>query len=363
MGAVGLRRRAFDPYAPPRERRALRTGPPEHHYWFTSDRVQLCLTRYRGGSKGPVVLAHGLGVSSRIFSLDTIETNLVEYLVEREYDVWLLDYRLSIELPSASRPSNADVIAAIDFPEAVAQVRELTGAQSVQMIVHCFGATVFYLSMLSGALQGVRSAVGSQATPFVHGAPLVRLKGALRLADLLRAVGVRTMTAYTDARARPRERLVDRFMSLYPLPPEERCMNATCHRVSFLYSRLYQHDQLAAATHDTLHELFGVCHLDVSAHALKMVQAGHLVDADGHDVYMPHPRRLAIPLRLVHGADNDCYLPAGSERTLRWLREHNDPQLYSLVVVPGFGHIDCIFGARAATEVYPHIVEHLEQTA
>lgn len=43
------------------------------------------MTRFEGGKKGPVVMFHGVGVSSGIFSLDTIETNLVEFLVEHRY--------------------------------------------------------------------------------------------------------------------------------------------------------------------------------------------------------------------------------------------------------------------------------------
>lgn len=44
---------------------------------------QILLTRYQGGTKGPVVMFHGAGVSSEIFSLDTIDTNLLEYLLEK----------------------------------------------------------------------------------------------------------------------------------------------------------------------------------------------------------------------------------------------------------------------------------------
>lgn len=46
---------------------------------------KIALTRYEGGSKGPVVMFHGAGVNSGIFSLDTIDTNLVEYLVQHRY--------------------------------------------------------------------------------------------------------------------------------------------------------------------------------------------------------------------------------------------------------------------------------------
>jgi cholesterol oxidase len=304
-----------------------------------------------------------LGVSSRIFTLDTIGTNLVEHLVENGYDVWLLDYRASIELPTASRSLTADVIATIDYPEAVSEVRRLTGAPSVQMVVHCFGATVFFISVLSGALQDVRSAVVSQATPHLDAASMVRLKSTLRIAWVLRALGKDTLTARTDADTGVIGRLWDAMLRAYPLPEVEKCDSPVCRRVSFLYSRLYEHDQLSPETHDTLHELFGVCSLAATQQVCSMVLAGHLVDFDGEDVYMEHVDRLAFPIRFVHGAENACFGPRGSQQSYEWVVANNGPDLYSRVVIPEFGHIDCILGERAVTEVFPHIVDHLDQHA
>lgn len=364
MTSVAARRRhILDPDAAPRDRRPLRTGPPQYHHWYTSDGVQLLLTRYQGGPKGPVILIHGLGVSSYIFTLDTIDTNMVEYLVEQGYDVWTLDYRASSDLPSATAPASADLIASVDFPEAAALVRRLTGADSVQMVVHCFGSTVFFISMLSGALTHVRSAVASQAMPYVDGAPALRMKASLRLARVLQAVGIDTLDAYTDTDTSWRGRIWDTALKAYPIPGDERCGNPICRRVSFMYSLLYEHFQLADATHDNLQELFGVCNISASAHVLQMVEAGHLVNTEGADVYMGHPERLAIPLRLIHGAENACFSPTSSAKTLAWLQEHNDPDLASRFEIPGYGHLDCIFGARAADDVFPLILEHLEATA
>ena len=53
------------------------------------------LIRYKGGTKGPILLVPGLGVNTRIFSLDTTKKNIVEYLAERKYDVWLQEWRAS----------------------------------------------------------------------------------------------------------------------------------------------------------------------------------------------------------------------------------------------------------------------------
>ena len=127
-GGVFARPNVFNPDAPPRKKRALRTSDPEVHYFKTEDNVRLRLTRYQGGKKGPVILAHGLGVSSLAFSTDLIETNMTEYLFAHGYDVWLLDYRSSIELPYAATPYTADDVAVYDWPAAVKTVLSLTGA-------------------------------------------------------------------------------------------------------------------------------------------------------------------------------------------------------------------------------------------
>jgi cholesterol oxidase len=353
--------RFVDPDALPRERRALAVGPAEVHPFTTADGVELRLTRFRGGAKGPVVLSHGLGVSSAIFTTDTIGENLVEHLFGAGYDVWLLDYRSSIELPASQTSYDADQIARFDYPAAVSEVRAATGVDSVQMVVHCFGSTTFFMAMLSG-LEGVRSAVASQVAMHLLASPLTRLKSGLHVPGTLSRLGVQSMTAYADSDEGWLERLYDRALAHYPLEADEHCDSAVCHRVSFLYGLLYEHDQLARQTHDALHELFGIASMHALDHLSRMVRQGHVVAADGTDSYLPHLDRLAIPIRFVHGENNACFLPRSTELSLELLSEHNDPGLYSRRIIPGYGHIDCIFGEHAARDVYPLVLEHLEET-
>ncbi|EMN47336.1 hydrolase, alpha/beta domain protein [Leptospira interrogans str. L1207] len=110
-----------------------------------------------------------------IFSIDTIDTNLLEYLFENQYDVWLFDYRTSIALPSAPLPNTRDAIATKDYPAAVNKVRELTKVDKIQVVAHCFGATTFTMALLSG-LEGVRSVVLSQISADVEVPPRWILK-------------------------------------------------------------------------------------------------------------------------------------------------------------------------------------------
>jgi cholesterol oxidase len=351
----------FNPDAPPRLKRPLRVGAPEVHLFKTADGVLLRLTRYQNGSKGPVMLIHGAGVSSRIFSTDLIRTNLLEYLFANGYDVWLLDFRASIELPSADLPSTADDVAKFDHFSAVAEVRRLTGKETIQVVAHCYGATTFTMAMLAG-ITNVRSVVLSQVSTHLFVEPLGKTKAGLHLPGALEALGVRTMTAYRDTHANWRQRLLDDALRFYPIPHGEHCDSAVCHRISFLYALLYEHAQLDAGLHDGLHELFGVANLKVFEHLALMARSGHVVAADGSEAYLPHLDRMAIPIAFIHGAQNRCFVPASTETTYNLLRARNGPTLYERHVIPDYGHIDCIFGKNAADDVYPHILRHLEKT-
>ncbi len=344
-----------------RKKRPLRVGAPEIHPFTTDDGVALRLTRYRGGSKGPVILSHGLGVSSRIFSIDTIETNLLEFLYAHGYDVWLLDFRASIELAASAQRFSADDVAQYDYPAAVAKVREVTTSPSVQMVVHCYGSTTFFMAMLAG-LEGVRSVVSSQIATHVICPPMTRLKSGLHLPTLLDKLGVESLTAYTDTNANWLHRLYDRFLDAFPDDEEEECTSAVCHRITFMYSLLYEHDQLNSATHEALHEMFGVANIDAMEHLALMVRTGGLRSVDGQDIYLPHLGRLAIPITFIHGAENSCFLPESTAKTVELLAQRNGARLDRRHVVPGYGHIDCMFGKRAALDVYPLILEHLEST-
>src|SRR5205823_1597261 len=114
--------------ARPRQKRQLDLPvAPEVYQVDAGDGVQMRLTRYRGGRKGPVMCVHGLGVNSQIFSTDLIERNLLEELVAHKYDVWLLDFRSSIDLPYATQRYTADEVATKDFPAAVSFIRKTAG--------------------------------------------------------------------------------------------------------------------------------------------------------------------------------------------------------------------------------------------
>jgi choline dehydrogenase-like flavoprotein len=78
--------------------------------------------------------------------------------------------------------------------------------------------------------------------------------------------------------------------------------------------------------------------------------------------YLPDAGRLAIPIRFIHGAENQTFLPESTARSVAFLEERNGTGLYDRTVIPDYGHIDCIFGKNAVNDVYPLILEHLNNS-
>lgn len=357
--------RRFDPDRA-RKKRGLRAGEPEVHGFTTADGKRLRLTRYKGGTKGPLLFTHGLGVSSLIFRIDTIDTNLLEFMFEHGYDCWLLDFRASIDLPYARERWTADDCAREDYQPAVDLILRETGARSVQVLAHCFGATTFVMSMLGGHLSGVRSAVISQiaADVIVPFYPQ-RLLAYLRLPAVFDILGIPAVNARATVNDGLVNRLADALIRVaVPFQREERTRNATSNRITALYGQLYETDQLNTMTFESgLPEMFGEANIAAFKQLALIARRQTIADAAGNDAYMPHLERLAIPISFIHGGENACFLPESTARTLAKLSARNGAHLYDRHVIPNYGHIDCIFGKTAVVDVYPKMLTHLEETA
>jgi len=219
--------------------------------------------------------------------------------------------------------------------------------------------------MLTG-LEGVRSAVISQiSTDYIVPWFPQRLLAYLRAPGLFELMGIDVVDARATTADNFRERALDKVLQLIvPVPRKERTHDATSNRITALYGRLYQLDQLNNATVTSgLAEMFGEANIEAFRQLALFARHRHVVDRDGQDVYLPNVARLALPITFIHGAKNACFKPESTERTLARLSQANGKQLYERHVIPGYGHIDCIFGKNAAADVFPLIVAHLDKTA
>lgn len=330
------------------------------------DGVDSVLTRYRGGTKGPVMVVHGASVSSGMFALPTQKENFLQYLLDNGYDVWLLDWRASIQLPL--RQFTLDQAAENDFPLAVRFIRDHTEADSIQAVVHCVGSMAFFLALATGLLPEVRCVACSQVALHYAVPDVTEMKCALNLPGFLQDFGLDYIAPDKDPEHPVFQKLFGEFLNLY----HHECESTVCHRLTFMFGLLYQHQKLSADTHQRLNEFFGACNLTTFRHLAQFALRGHAAKFDyGKDENVKRygspeppsylaPANLRIPITFVSGELNRTFLPAATESTYNWLRTVNDPKLYTRHVIPGYGHIDSFIGKDANRDCYPAFLEQLE---
>jgi cholesterol oxidase len=375
-GEVGLRYgKAFASVAefqvsPPKQN-GRRLLPPPHEQWFVDGHrwvdgdpgdgyVSLKLTRFRGGDKGPVMLAPGFAMAARSFALETTEQNLTEHLFAAGYDVWLFDYRASIDLPSSVRsPFTLDDVARADWPTAVSEVRRRTGADTVQIVGHCMGSTTALMALASG-MGGVRAVVCSQNTLHLHMLPFSRFKARSRLANLLQGAGYERVTApRSGRRPSPSALALDLLYRLNPLRRGERCSSPMCRWAFAYFGPTHRHAQLDEATHLALRTEFGPAGLDALAHIAAMARRREAVTTSGEPYF--DERRLRVPTLFLAGEHNRIFLPTGARRTYDLLRAANPDVPYRFERLEGYAHLDGIVGRDAHREVFPIIRRHLDE--
>lgn len=338
----------------------------ERHDVAVADQAPVTLTRVKGGTKGPVLLVHGVAVSSQIFELPTIRQNFVQFLAGHGYDVWLLDWRGSIVHPL--RQFTLDAAARHDLPAAVRKIQAVTNASSIEVVAHCAGSCVLFMAMSRGLLPDVRCVVASQVALHLNVAPAAALKAKVHLADRLADVGATCMSPANDDGQPLFQFAFGRFANVF----HHECSSTFCHRLTFIYGHLYHHARLNRATHDALTTQFGRCNILALRHFSQLASAGYARmfdfgpkrNADLYGTPTPpdylNPAHFRLPITFVSGDLNKTWLPVSTERTFDWLVSANGPSFYSRHVLEGYGHLDTFMGTTASTDTYPLMLEQLE---
>jgi len=331
--------------------------------FLAGDGRSLNLVHIRGEqepTKGPVVLVHGAGVRASIFRAPVART-IVDALVADGYDVWLENWRASIDV----EPSEwtLDQAAVHDHPKAIQTIVQQTGRDEVKAIVHCQGSTSFMLSAMAGLVPQVKVILSNAVS--LH--PVVPRSA--RLKAFYAVPLVARMTPYLDPQwGLHAEGFTAKAITLLVKATHHECDNTVCRLASFTYGTgfptLWRHENLNPETHEWLKHEFAKVPLTFFEQMAECIRAGHLVPVEGYrelpEDVAERPPETEARFVFLAGELNRCFLPESQRRTFERL-DHHRPGYHALHVIPDYGHLDVFMGQDAARDVFPLILAELNK--
>lgn len=340
------------------------------HWFHTEDGLGLSLLRFqRGPADNAVLIIHGLTTSTDMFIMPEHE-NLVSHLHDRGFnDVWCLDFRMSNRhsYNLFKHRFTLDDVALYDFPPALETMRSHIGDRPIHVIAHCLGAAAFAMSLFARVVEVESAILNSVAlTPRVPGWSRVKLAMAPALVEYVVGIPYLNPKASEDP-GMTRGELVSRFVSLF----HRECDVPACHMLSMMWGSgwpaLYSHENLADVTHRRGGDLYGPTSMNYYRHVRRMVKAGGAVKYSPQDSrydrlpddYFQYASEIETPILFTTGANNRVF--SDSNIVCHERLEKIAPGRHQLYVIPGYGHQDPFMGKNVATDVFPRMVEFLDE--
>lgn len=310
-------------------------------------------------TKGPVLLVHGAGVRADIFCPPN-KNNIVEMLAADGYDVWLENWRGSIDLPKSKW--NLDIVAKNDHPAAVQKVIELTGASEIKAIIHCQGSTSFMISVMLGLVPQVTTIVSNAVSlhPIVPGFSRFKL-GVLvpiveQFFDYLNPQWAKDAPDFKTKLMRTVVKLTH--------PEKDTDVGKF---VSFTYGSgmpaLWRLENLDDETMEWIRSEFADVPLSFFKHIRSCIKEGSLKPASGNGAKSYTSTKPPKNLRIIlfGGEKNLCFLPDSQEATFEYLQKAR-PDHHKLYILDKYSHLDVFLGKDSHIDVFPTMIKELNQT-
>ena len=347
----------------------------QYYYTQTEDGHTLALRRYQpdklSADKAPVILCHGLSYNLMFWDINE-DVSLARYLARAGYDVWSLSLRGAA--PS-SQPLNSglrklgrfklepemlnkfqgrlndlqmtdwsvDDHMKYDLPTAIGLVQRETGYQRLHWIGHSMGGMVMfgYLQQ-DGAESGIKSFVAA-AVPMVVFHPLSEPFDVLVKNEAALDIGSRIMGSSAPA-----------------------SLGSVFGDLGTPMDKLFYNGKNIDT--ETLKRLHYLVEEEISSGQLKqllnMVRSERFSSLDGSIDYTSRLGQVNTPIYCLVGTVDNMATIGAVQYVFREIGSSN--KQYGLFGrVNGhrndYGHDDIIIGKHAKEEVYPRIVEWLEQ--
>ncbi len=327
------------------------------------DGLQCNLHHVQGPSaptRHPVLLVHGAGVRANIFRAP-VNATLVDLLVENGYDVWLENWRASIDLPPTEW--TLDDAAVMDHPAAIRVIRERTGSDNISAVIHCQGSTSFMMSAVAGLLPEVKTIITNAVSlhTIVPDFSQFKLKVLIPL--------IKSLYPFLDPQwgLKAPDLRAQALVQLVRLTHHE-CNNIVCKFSSFTYGTgfpvLWRHENLNDETHEWLKGEFAKVPLTFFSQMAQCVRRGNLVSLGKYrqlpDDFCAQPPQTDARFVFVTGDRNICFLPESQRRSFDFLEQFRKG-FHSMHTFPGYGHLDVFMGKNASRDTFPIIMKELDR--
>jgi hypothetical protein len=318
--------------------------------------------RARDGSRGPVLLVPGSGVRAELYYGQPVGETLVDRLLQERYDVWVENWRSSIDLPTNSY--TLDQAARFDHPQAIETVLAHTGAERLGAVVHCQGSISFLMAALAGYLpEGTVSNVVSSAISLFFKIPSATWLKQRTVLQVARRVGKGSDAQWGIRAPTPISRLIVEFARLTERP----CGNGPCQVANYMYGSgwdvLLLHDNVDDEVHAWSARELGYTPFSLIEQVAESCRHGHIVRARGDHHAPPsyieaEPQIKDTRFMFIAGTHNRMFDAEGQQRSAEYLRKFGLEA--DFVPLPGYGHLDTFWGRNSAEDVWPKILAGLQ---
>ncbi|KAI0866032.1 glucose-methanol-choline oxidoreductase [Xylaria cubensis] len=334
----------------------------------------------------------GASVDHQIFALPTIRMNAVNFFQRAGYRVFVTVHRIGVLMVAQNNwttfDTRLDIRACLEFirkryptyPETKNDGTEhetdvKLEPEPIYTIAHCMGSVALSAGLLDGSIPAkwVKGVTCSQVfmNPIWNCMNMIKILALPIPADrLYRFFAGNWFSCSTGKDDSYVQKALNELLRFMPDERKEICNNATCHRISLVFARCWNHRNLNEATHRQIDRFFGGVNMTLLHLLMKQGFNGHVMSNGPLYERLDTPENVlklkGIPFLLFVGGDNAVLSPESTERTYEILTDtfsarHDIGIQYRRRVVPDYGHLDCWMGRNAWKDVYPFVLEEVDR--
>ncbi|KAI1733578.1 glucose-methanol-choline oxidoreductase [Xylaria scruposa] len=334
----------------------------------------------------------GASVDHQIFALPTIRMNAVNFFQRAGYRVFVTVHRIGVLMVAQNDwttfDTRLDIRACLEFirkryptyPEAKNDGTEREtdtkpDVEPIYTIAHCMGSVALSAGLLDGSIPAkwVKGVTCSQVfmNPIWNCMNMIKILALPIPADrLYRFFAGNWFSCSTGKDDSYVQKTLNELLRFMPDERKEICNNATCHRISLVFARCWNHRNLNEATHRQIDRFFGGVNMTLLHLLMRQGFNGHVMSNGPLYERLDTPENVlklkGIPFLLFVGGDNAVLSPESTERTYEILTDtfsarHDVGIQYRRRVVPDYGHLDCWMGRNAWKDVYPFVLEEVDR--